>query len=319
MKSILQNSVACAAIIAALMAAGCSKKSANVLARVGDKDITVADFKAEYERRQTSHFALPDRQALLEQMINRETLLQQARAAGLNDAPEVRRAYEDLLIAKYKEAQLVPKIVATTVTPDEVRKAYENDLARYMQAPKAKLAFVFIAVDSKAESNQVAVAESRANDVHRLAAGLPANVRGFGQLAADFSDDQVTRYRGGDAGWFTADSVGVRWPTEVMAAGLALKNVGDITGILRANDGFYVAKKLDFRAAAVTPLAQVQSVIEHRLLLAKQQDVEKEFQSQGRQSAQVTTNESLLSTISYPTQNLAKSTSIKLPGLPSIP
>src|SRR6516165_237132 len=60
MKLFLPASAACAAVVAAAVLAGCTQKpAANVLARVGDKDITVADFKAEIERRQAAHQPLP--------------------------------------------------------------------------------------------------------------------------------------------------------------------------------------------------------------------------------------------------------------------
>ena len=85
MKQLWQTYLACAVLALAAVLGGCTRKpAADVLACVGGKDITVADFQAEYERRQAMHQPLPDRQTLLEQMINRETLLQQARAAGLD-------------------------------------------------------------------------------------------------------------------------------------------------------------------------------------------------------------------------------------------
>ena len=245
----LPTKLACAAIVAAAVFSGCSKNpSGEVLARVGDKEITVADFKAEYERRQANRQPLPDRQGLLDQLVDREAMLQRAKAAGLNNAADVRRACEDILIAKFKDTELAPKLAAVAkVSPDEVRAAYEKEKARYTQPAKVKLAFVFIAVDFKANTNQVAAAAARAEDAQRLAVALPPDTRGFGQVAADFSDDQLTRYRGGDAGWFAADGLAERWPKEILAAGFALKNPGEMSGVLRSQNGFYLAKKLDAR------------------------------------------------------------------------
>src|SRR5579871_2830765 len=124
MKFVLTIWVACAALAAAAVLGGCSRRpAADVLARVGDRVITTADFKAEYERRQAAGLPLPDRQTLLDQMIDRETSLQQAKAAGLDNADEVRRACEDVLIAKYRDTQLNPKVAAVRVSAEEIKAA----------------------------------------------------------------------------------------------------------------------------------------------------------------------------------------------------
>ena len=299
--------LACAALAVAAALSGCSKKpAADVLARVGDREITVADFKAEYEQRQKDHLPLPDRQALLDQLVDRETFLQQARAAGLDQAADVRRACEDILIQKFQQTQLEPKIAAVKVLPEEVQAAYAQDKARYTQPAKVKLAIVFIETGAKAGTNQIATAESRAQEALAKAAQLPADTRGFGALAADYSDDQVTRYRGGDAGWFAENDVESRWPKEIVAAGFALKNAGDVSSVLRGADGFYLVKKLDARAAAVTPLERVQPLISRRLMLERQQEISQQFRAQTRAAAKVALDSNLLARIFYPTQTLTK-------------
>jgi parvulin-like peptidyl-prolyl isomerase len=321
MKSFQSMTGVSVALVAALfIAAGCSKKapSGDVLAHVGARDITVADFKAEYERRVANRLPLPDRQTLLEQMIAREAMVQSAKSNGLVDAPDVRRACEDILIAKLKETQLDPQQAGAKVSPEEVRTAYEKDIARYTQPAKAQLAFVLIAVGAKADTNQVAAAEARANEALRLASALPTSSHGFGSVAADYSDDQVTRYRGGDAGWFAADeTLSDRWPKAMIAAGINLKTVGEMAGVLRGANGFYLVKKLDSRSEVITPLTQVQAAIEHRLLLAKQAEAAQRFEQQARDAAKVQTDTALLATVAYPTPNSMKETASTPPTLSS--
>lgn len=308
-----------ALLMAAAVLCGCSKKPADVLARVGDKEITVANFKAEFERRQALRMALPDRQTLLDQMVERETLLQQARAAGLENDAEVRRACEDVLLARYQETQIAPKVTAAKVTPEEIKAAYDHDSARYTRPAKVKLAFVFIAVNAKADSNQIAAAESRAGEILAQARLLPAETRGFGRIAADYSDDQVTRYRGGDAGWFDADGLEGLWPKEIVAAGFVLTNAGDISGVLRGKEGFYLVKKLDSRPASVTPLEQVRPLIERQLLVAKQQEIERQLKLQARAAAKVFTDPALLATVAYPNPIPDKMTAAHIPVFTGTP
>ena len=307
MKHFKSTTGVCVALVATALvfAAGCSKKTppSDVLAHVGDRDITVADFKAEYERRAANRQTLPDRAVLLEQMVTRETLLQSAKSAGLDKNAEVRRACEDVLISKLKATQLEPQLDAVKISSEEIEAAYKKEITRYTQPAKVQLAFVFIAVDAKTDTNQVAAAAARAAEARQLAAALPATSHGFAQVAADFSDDQVTRYRGGDAGWFAVDALADRWPKAVVNAGFNLKNSGDISDVLRAANGFYLVKKIDARAAVVTPLEQVSAAISHRLLIAKKLAAEEKFSASARAAAKVSTDTALLATVSYPAPN----------------
>jgi parvulin-like peptidyl-prolyl isomerase len=314
---IIRNTAVLAAAALVLMA-GCGKKSApDVLARVGEQTITVADFKAELQRRIANRQAVPDRQKLLEEMISRATLVQRARAAGLENAVDVRRTFEDVLIAKLKEAELEPKVAATKVSPDEVRATYEKEIAHFTQPGKAHLAMIYLAANSKTETNHLAEITVRADEARRLALALPASVQGFGTVAADFSDDQVSRYRGGDAGWYTTDQLADRWPKEVVAAGLTLKNNGEISDVIRVVDGFYLVKKMDARPPVVMPFAQMQAGIERRLLTAKRARAEDEFRQSLRVAAKVQTDLQLLSRVDFPTQSVASAA--VPPSLPRSP
>ena len=323
MKPFVQNVCAGVMLLALLagLGSGCGKKSEpNVLARVGEQVITVDDFKAEMQRRKAAARRLPDRQTLLAEMIARAALVERARSAGLEHAPDVRRTFEDVLIAKLKESELQPKLDAVKVTPEEIRAAYEAESARFTRPAKAHLAIVFIAADSKWETNRLAEIAARAEAARQLALELPSAEKSFGKVAADFSEDQITRYRGGDAGWFTGDtSLAERWPKEVIGAGLALTNSGDLTGILQTEEGFYFVKKMDARPAMVTPLASVQAGIEYRLLTAKHVRAEEDFKSSLLAATQVQTNTGLLGTLEYPTQFVAQTAASTPPALPQSP
>ena len=307
--------------IALLFATGCGKKSApsNVLAQVGNVAITTEDFQAEVARRQANRQPLPDKQTLLEQLVARATLVQSALAAGLDKTPEVRRATEDLLIATFQEKELAPKIAAVKISAAEISAAYTNELARFTQPAKAQLAFIFIAADAKLGTNELASLAARAEAAAAAARALPADTKGFGKVAADFSDDQLTRYRGGDGGWFTA-AAGFfdRWPKAIVDAGLALEKSGAVTAVLREAKGFYLVKKTDVRAATVAPFAQVQANIERRLRVEKVAQTEAEFQTQMQAAVKVQRDAALLANVAYPTSNLDAATSVP-PSLPTNP
>jgi len=318
MKLLIQTASACAVLTTLVLLSGCEKKSApNVLAHVGEQVITVDDFKDEVQYRVANRQPIPERQVLLDEMIARLALVQRAKSAGLENSVAVRRTFEQMLIAKLKETELEPRLAAVKVSPEEIRAAYQQDAARFTQPAKAKLAFVRLAADSKSSTNQLAEIAARADEAHRQALALPATEKSFGKVAADFSEDQITRYRGGDGGWFTAEILADRWPKEVVVAGLALKNIGDTSEIIRAADGFYFVKKMDARPSVVTPLEQVQGGIARRLQVAKQAQIEKEF-SDSLLVGKVQKDLQLLSGVDYPNQSVEKIAAVPstLPGLP---
>jgi hypothetical protein len=98
-----------------LLAAGCREQQSrelppNVIARVGDQDITRATFEQELQRRSRGapdRFAAPKAKlALLEELIRAEALYQQALTAGYDQNPELIADFKRILAAKYQEDQL---------------------------------------------------------------------------------------------------------------------------------------------------------------------------------------------------------------------
>ncbi|MFM2295413.1 MAG: hypothetical protein RLZZ350_1826 [Verrucomicrobiota bacterium] len=308
------------AVLAALvLTPGCGKKpAANVLAQVGSQVVTIEDFKAEVARRLASHQLVGSRESVMQELVGRAALLERARAAGLEKSPDVQRALQVALIAKLKDVELAPQIAATKVSPEELRAAYAANRARFTQPAKAHLAIIYLAANSKMNANQFAEISARATEARSFALALPTNEKDFGQVAAKFSEDQVGRYRGGEAGWFSDDVLFGRWPKEIIAAGLALKNSGDVSDVLTAKDGFYLVKKIDARAAVVTPLEAASANLEHQLLLAKRKRVTADFRTTVLSAVKVQTDSALLSRMEFPTQAVANADALP-PSLPATP
>src|SRR5262249_38241118 len=100
-------------LVSLLLLNGCGRKeNADVLATVGPRHIRAADLRAEVERRYQRQQPVPDKQTLLQEMIDREALLQRARAAGLDHDPQTARAIENLLLGQLTERDLTPRLDA---------------------------------------------------------------------------------------------------------------------------------------------------------------------------------------------------------------
>jgi len=315
----LGRQAAPAALAALALASGCKPHATApaVLAKVGSREIRVEDFNNEVQWRLKNRRPLPNKEALLEEMIARELLVQKARAAGLENDPDVRRSFEGLLVGKIQERELTPRLDALKAAPEDVRALYEKNLAQYTHPAKARLAFIYIKTDPKMGPEKLAEAEARIQEARKLAKDLPASSRGFDRVAIDFSEDQASRYKGGDIGWFDQDGKAYRWPAEVISAGFALKSHGEISDVIRATNGFYIVSKLDARDAVVTPLEQVQTSLQRGLLAEKRKQSEAAFRREARASAPVESFPQALAAVQYPAATMAKAEEPLPPSLPT--
>lgn len=314
-QAVTQSAVAALAVMTVL--SGCSpKRSGEVLARVGSKVITTDDFKQEVKWRLDHHRPLPEKSALLEEMIAHEVALQKATALGLEKSSDVQRNYEEMLIGELKDHELVPQVDGAKVSQQEIEAAYAHDLTRYTQPAKSRLAIIYMKVDRKANAEQKSAAESKMADVQKAATLLTDFSKGFGALAMDYSEDQASRYRGGDAGWFDDGASAFRLPKEVVQAGLGLEKIGQVSPIIRANTGLYLVMKTGVRDQTVTPLAKVSASIHHRLLAEKKQQIEQDFTKNLRAATRVQTEPVALSQVDYPTTTVAQIEEKRPPALP---
>jgi peptidyl-prolyl cis-trans isomerase C len=296
---------------------GCSpKQTSDVLARVGDRVITTDDFKNEVQWRLGHHHPLPERTVLLDEMVARELALQKAKALGLQNDADVQRGYDDMLVGELKDHELLPQVESAKVSSEEIQAAYQRDIAKYTKPAKTRLAMIYMKFDRVMNAEQKAAVAAKMAEAAKAASALTDLSRGFGAVAMNFSEDQASRYRGGDVGWFDATAPVFRFPKEVVRAGLELKQIGQITPVIDSANGLYLLMKTDSREQAVTPLATVRASIQRRLLAAKKQQIEDSFAKNLRASTPVQTDATLLSRVEYPTTTVAQVDEKMPPAMP---
>lgn len=313
------------AVAALLLLSGCSEKSVPhsvVLARVGDREITEADFKWEVERRQKAGQPLPDRGAVLQDMVLHESLLQRARSSGLDTDPLVKRELGNLLIGKLMERDLRLKLDSVIVSTEEVRAYYASNQVEYTRPAVVRLSVLKLEVDSKAGDARMEEARKRMGEARSKVLAAPPRGRGpanngFGSYAIDYSDDAASRYRGGDIGWIELDRLPPRWPRQVLEAGIALP-LGQISEVILASGGVYLVTKTDRREAWVAPLSDVEPAILQRLTSQKRKDVEMAYKDESIRQANPVINQGVLAAVPFPLKSETKSDADnKLPGFPA--
>jgi parvulin-like peptidyl-prolyl isomerase len=267
--------------------AGCSRPKADsperprspVLATVGARAITQADFDEEVARRRGASDVL-DAEDILRQMIEREAMLAKAEKSKIAESPAFRRETENRLISQWLTETLSRDRDAVSVTDEELAAAYEaRKDTLFRQGAQYRFAVLYRKgrkADELVGALEQAVA---AFEKDRGSATQGGRLTGFGAIAAGGSEDVVSRYRGGDLGWFDADKPdSSRIPQEVLSAGAKLEE-GCVSAPMAAGDGVYVIMKSGVRDAKQIGFKEAAPALRRRLTSEKRSAVEAAFKS----------------------------------------
>lgn len=293
-----------------LLTVGCGRKDAVVpapqpLASVNGVAITEEDFAAEIQRRRESGRPIGDAKEVLDNLIQREAMLQAAEASGVLQEPEVERELENKQLRQWLDRSLNVERDRVTVSDDELKQQYEANLDTYTKPARVRLAILYRKLDTthadgSAEALKTWLEQGR--DVYMAdPAGVTGQGRipGFGSVAAEYSEDTISRYRGGDLGWINPEAPDVRYPAEVMEAGIALQS-GEISEVIAAGNGLYLVMQSDQRPSQVTPFEEVVPTLRRQLIRLKQDAVEQSFMSNLISETSIEINEAKAGQLTVP-------------------
>ena len=254
------------------------------LARVGDAVITAADVAAEAQRLRTAGQSVADAPTVLQGLILRTAMLQEASTSAWVNAPEARRERENLLLSQWLEHTLQAEKRRVTVTDDELRAFYDAHAAEVARPAMARLAILHRKSaargnDASAEALRAALRQARQAYLDAPAqATRDGRIPGFGALAAEASEHATSRYRGGDIGWLEIGRDAYPLPAAIVEAGFALP-VGGVSDVIETGEGLYVVMKQDQRETRKAPFEEVAETLRRRLLRDRRDRVEAAFNS----------------------------------------
>lgn len=126
------------------------------------------------------------------------------------------------------------------VTEDECRRFYDSDLENFFVPERLRVSHLFLAAPPETAPEIVEVKRTAIEALFvRLVAG-----EDFAALAAENSEDESTKLRGGDLGYFSA----TRMPPDFVEAALKL-HPGEISEPIRTRLGFHILKVIDVQPA----------------------------------------------------------------------
>lgn len=273
------------AIVALCAAAftGCKQKApeakdnGKVLAEVNGTKITIGEFNREVENLPPQYkpfAASPDGQRqLIDTMVVRQLMLDQAKKDGIDKSKEVSEKVEDVKKRIVIDEYLKKKAV---IDEAELKQFYEQSKEKMKTGPQVKASHILVK------------SEKEAQDVlAQLKGGAD-----FAALAKKFSVDPSAA-TGGDLGWFEKTTM----VPQFADAAFALKE-GQTSGVVKSNFGYHIIKVTGKRPAGYRPYEEVREQIRAFLLPNKQQEIFQKLKDDLKKNAKITIKEDAVSSLS---------------------
>jgi parvulin-like peptidyl-prolyl isomerase len=214
--------------------------------------VVIGDYNMTRDKLERFWMGLPERQrrrfekeggrrALLETMIRRKLVVQEARELGLDADPEVRLNLEIAEDSVLYSALYRREVVGSILTEEVIRSYYEEHREGFTRPEKIRCRHILVkrAQESGAEGDEEKDAAAR-KEARKKIDDVMARVRGggdFAELARQYSEDPTSAAKGGDLGFFTRDKM-VKPFTD---AAFALA-VGETSGIVETLYGYHIIK-----------------------------------------------------------------------------
>ncbi|CAH2030204.1 peptidylprolyl isomerase [Trichlorobacter ammonificans] len=247
-----------------------SGKDAKVLASVNGVNITSEDFDREVK-------ALPEyirgmtetpqgRKEMIETLVMRELILQQAAKDGVDKSKDVEEKMAELKKRIIVDTYLKKRVESDAkISDEELKSFYEKNQDKFKTGEQVRASHILVK------------SEQEAKDVlTQLKGGAK-----FEDVAKAKSVDSSAS-KGGDLGWF---GKGNMVPVFEKTA-FALKE-GEVSGIVKSEFGFHIIKLTGKRAAGVRSLDEAKEQIKAALLPQKQQQAFMQLKETLRKGAKI--------------------------------
>ncbi|MFK5975763.1 MAG: peptidyl-prolyl cis-trans isomerase [Sulfurovum sp.] len=261
----------------------------EVLIKVGELEITKAEFEQELRYKGKKFIDRVDKKALLEDMITKKLFLNKAKSIGLEEESKMKREYDYMLIGKIRKRFIEAKRKEIKISKADVEAYYQQHKESYKLPFKRKFAIVFAQKRRKNSSKEKQMIEEKFAKLIKFyqEKKLPPANKGFGRYAIEYSEHQVSRYRGGELGWFDQGSK-LNWEQSVLDKGFSLAKVGDLSEIIETDKGYYMLRIMEEKKAKYKTLKEVYFKVKHQLLFAKQKAINTNFEALLRREYEVT-------------------------------
>jgi peptidyl-prolyl cis-trans isomerase C len=240
-------------VVAAMSAVGPASAQTDpdpVLAKVNGQAIHLSELKTAAETLPPQARQMPPQQlypALLDQLIDAQALLVEAKKTGLDKDPDVQRTMQ-MAADRALESSLLNKVVRPQVTDDAVKARYDEQYAGKPGEEEVHARHILVA--DEATAKKIIADLKKGGD--------------FAALSKQYSKDPSAAQQGGDLGFFKKTDM----VPEFADAAFALKDK-DITPVpVKTQFGYHVIQTLEHRTSAPPPFDQVREELRQQMVQA---------------------------------------------------
>lgn len=255
----------------------------NFLARVDNWVLTLDDFNQKVDALQklSPDFkvdTLDQKKKLLDELINQQLLVKEAKARGLDKKKEVADAVKEF------ERGLLVRSLATQLTEDV--KVDSKEIEDYYNQNKDKDPYIKELVQLHLREIVVSTPIQANNILIELLKGAD-----FASLATQYSKADSAK-RGGDLGFITPEEFSQFFP-QLQIAIVSLEE-GGLSNVVRGPDGFYIVKLEEKKGGKEKQLSEVWDYIKSGLTGSEQNRRLQDFINKLKQNANREIHEDLL-------------------------
>jgi peptidyl-prolyl cis-trans isomerase D len=140
----------------------------------------------------------------------------------------------------------------TQIAADDIQRSYEDNLQQYSTPEQVRASHILLKTEGKDEG---AVKKQAEELLAKVKAGAD-----FAQLATTFSEDDVSKAKGGDLDYFSKGQMVPEFDKTAFSM-----EPGQISDLVKTQYGFHIIKVTDKKAGSTRPLADVKPQIEDQL------------------------------------------------------
>ena len=234
--------------------------------KISDKYVkTYVDSFNDYIK---SRYNTPERkEELMSKIVEAELVAMKAIKDGALDDPLLLSQIKNTIARYYSGTKLKTQIEESLkISEDEMKKYYEEKKDTFNTPEKVKASHILIKVNEGRDKEAAKKLAAKVADEARKAA---KDMGSFAKLAEKYSEDEGSKKRGGDLGYFERTEEGGKMVKEFSDGAFALKEVGDISDPVESEYGFHVIKLTGRKEKIERSFEDVKNSIENTLKTEK--------------------------------------------------
>lgn len=258
-----------------------SPQTDPALFKVGSITVSESDLTHHLKEQEAGRTDEATRKKALTELTGRAQLVQASLDANLDRDPVVRAEIARILVNRFKEQRLVPKLksISAPLPEARLRELYQANESRFRSNEKRQIAVLWL--NGGKDQNRIQQYEQKlgaARDWYFKNSELDKHPeQGFSMLSVDYSEHHATRYQGGVVGWLERGGGMDSWTKAVAEIAFSLEKPGDVSAVVVRDEGVFLVRYMALSPALLRPFEAVSDELEKAEISRMRQQAETEF------------------------------------------